>query len=150
MNGIPDDCEAACTPVFYCSGKTSSLGTVPFLTTTGLPSAVEQNATAMRITANNMIPGNIGFLLYGYAKGDLNYHGGKLCIKAPVIKSFPSKFADANGQMFRNFNQVISSGNDPMLTVGATVTSQWRGSDPADPAGFGDSLTNGCRFKICP
>ena len=34
-------------------------------------------------------------------------------------------------------------GLDPLLTVGQRVRAQWYQRDPADPSGFGDSLTNG-------
>ena len=57
--------------------------------------------------------------MYSFARGSLNFHGGKLCVKAPFAR---------------------------LLTAGAEVVAQWR--DPC--AGFGDSLTNGVEFSICP
>ena len=50
----------------------------------------------------------------------------------------------------RNFNQLIQSGSNPALTCGATVFAQVRQRDTADPAGFGDNLSNGVRFVIGP
>jgi M6 family metalloprotease-like protein len=149
-NGILDVCEADCAPVFFCSGKTSSLGLVPFLTSDGLPSASAANLLPFRIIGNDLIPDNFGFLIYGYKKGDLDYHGGKLCVKSPVIKAFPIKQAKSDGTMLRNFNSVIAAGNDPMLTVGQVIAAQYRQSDSTNPLGFGDTLTNGIRFQICP
>ena len=54
------------------------------------------------------------------------------------------------GILKSNLNKRIQSGVDPMLTAGAQVYAQWRQRDPNDPAGFGDSLTNGLTFAIQP
>ena len=54
------------------------------------------------------------------------------------------------GILKRNFNNAIQGGNDPLLTAGQTVFAQWRQRDPADPAGFGDGLTDGIKFIIEP
>jgi hypothetical protein len=50
----------------------------------------------------------------------------------------------------RNFNELIQSGTDPALSIGANVWVQVRQRDTADPTGFGDNLSNGVRFVICP
>jgi hypothetical protein len=55
-----------------------------------------------------------------------------------------------SGILKSNLNNRIQSGVDPMLTAGAHVYAQWRQRDPNDPAGFGDSLTNGLTFAVQP
>ncbi len=144
-----------CTSVAtYCTGKTNSLGCVPFLTSNGAPSA--SATTAFQVIGNDMIPGEAGFLLYSFKKSNLNFHGGKLCVKAPVSRLLPPKVASGTGTppcsgfLKRNLNATIQSGSDPLLTPGQTVNVQWRQRDPADPAGFGDSLTDGLNFTINP
>jgi hypothetical protein len=141
-------------PVTYCTGKTSSLGCVPFVSTSGTPSAT---ATApFGIRAGDVLPGEIGFLLYGSKTSNLSFHGGKLCIKAQITRLLPPQSAKAigtppcSGLIKRDFNQRIQSGVDPQLTAGRRVVAQWSLRDPADPAGFGDSLTDAVRFEICP
>ncbi len=140
-------------PGIYCTGKTSSAGCVPFLTFQGTPSATSTGT--FRVTANDVVPAEAGFLLYASKKGNLNFHGGKLCVKAPIVRT-PAKGAISAGAgcsgwvLRRDFNATIQSGNDPALSVGATVFAQWRQRDPLDPAGFGDGLSDGLRFAIAP
>ncbi len=142
------------TVVTYCTGKTSSLGCVPFLSSTGTPSV---SATLpFRVTANDLVPGEAGFYLYGVnGRLNLNFHGGKLCVKAPFARLLPAKVATSSlpppcqGRIVTNFNNRIQSGSDPVLTAGQCVTMQLRQRHPGDPAGFGDSLTDGIDFIIC-
>ncbi len=151
-NGVLDDCEPGIAIEFYCSGKTNSAGCVPFLTTTGSPSATD--TSPFRIVANDVVPGQAGFLIYAFKKANLNFHGGKLCVKAPFQRSI-AKLPKSGGtgctaETLRfNFNSRIQSGQDPLLTVGQAVRAQWFQRDPLDPSGFGDSLTNGVSFTIC-
>ncbi len=136
----------------YCTGKTNSIGCVPFITTTGTPSTV--GTAPFRIVANDVLPGEAGFLLYSCKKANLNFHGGKLCVKAPFTRALPPKTGKAGSggcsgaTLSRNFNKTIQSGNDPTLTPGKKVYAQWFQRDPNDPAGFGDALTNAVCFTI--
>jgi hypothetical protein len=134
----------------YCTGKTTSQGLVPFITFDGYPSVVNTNALPFRIIGNDLVPGESGILLFGFQKSDLDFHGGKLCIKAPVQKLFPVKQVQPDGSVLRNLNNVLLSPPDPMMTVGQRVYCQWRISDPTNPLGFGDALTDAVRFTISP
>ena len=121
----------------YCQGKLNSAGCVPFLTTSGLPSTT---GTQFRIVGNDMVPNEIGFLIYSGAKSNLNFHGGTLCVKSPFRRVLPAKSSGSagtppcSGSLLRNFNNVIQNGSDPTLTVGRTVRGQMYQRDPADPA----------------
>ncbi len=140
-------------PVPYCTGKTSSLGCVPFLATEGRASV--SSPDSFRIEGHDHLPSEAGLLLYSFKRSNLDFHGGKLCVKAP-FKRTGAKFAKntgappCTGVLGRNFNNTIQSGGDPALTAGKKVFVQWLQRDPADPAGFGDSLTNGASFLIAP
>ena len=140
--------------VAYCTGKTNSLGCVPFATWTGFASATAPQAFAL--SARDVLPGEAGILVYGFQPGNLTFHGGKLCVKSPLQRYLPVKLAKSTGLppcagvLTRNFNTRIQSGVDAMLTPGRTAYAQWRLRDPADPAGFGDGLTDGARFTIAP
>ena len=78
-----------------------------------------------------------------------------LCVKNPIVQR-PGRAALATGLppcsgiLKSNLNKRIQSGVDPMLTAGAQVYAQWRQRDQNDPAGFGDSLTNGLTFVVQP
>jgi hypothetical protein len=150
-NGIPDECEGGGSA--YCTGKTNSLGCVPFMSSVGFASAT--TPSPFQVIANDCLPNQIGFLLYAYTKNNLSFHGGTLCVKQITVP-FPVKAASATGSppctgvLKWNMNKRIQSGLDPMLTAGAQVYAQWRQRDPSDPAGFGDSLTNGLTFVVQP
>ncbi len=139
-------------PVTYCTGKTNSLGCVPFITTTGVPSV--SSAAPFRIVANDTV-NEVGRLWYGFKKSNLNFHGGKLCVKSP-LQRLTHKTPKQTGAppcswtLSRNFNARIQGGLDPQLTPGQTVFAQWRGRDPSEPQGFGNMLTDAVKFTIAP
>ncbi len=141
-------------PVTYCTGKTNSLGCVPFLATSGLPSA--SSPEPFDVLAHDVIPGAPGNLIYAFRPDATDFHGGKLCVKAPFQTLSPATTASALGaapcigQLSLDFNAYIQSGADPLLSVGQTAYLQWTQQDAADPAGFGDSLTDGLSLSICP
>ncbi len=140
-------------PTTYCTGKTNSVGCVPFITTSGTPSATATQP--FRILANDMVPLEVGDLVYGFKKHNLDFHGGKLCVKAPLFRTVhktpKSKGTPpCEGVHLFNFQNRIQNGLDPALTPGQTVFAQWRARDPGDPAGFGDALTDAVRFTIAP
>ena len=145
---------------FYCTGKTTSHGCVPFLSTTGTPSV--GSGLAFFINSNDHIQFESGKYLYSLGKADLNFHGGKLCVKSP-FKQLTSLIKGIDGipcvscapgfncRMFkRNFNQHIQSGIDPTLTAGASVKVQFVQRDPPNPSGWSDNLSNAVVFTIGP
>jgi hypothetical protein len=149
-------------PSYYCTAKTTSLGCVPFLTADqGLPSV--SSTVPWNVRSNDHEPANAGFLIYASKKASLDFHGGKLCVKppfvrTPVAKSKSTTCVNPMGtclvptcrQLRRNFNATIQSGSNPLLTAGALVRAQMFQRDPADPLGFGDNLSNGVVFVITP
>ncbi len=140
-------------PSSYCSGKPNSAGCVPFVSYTGTPSA--SSPAAFRIAANDVVPSEAGLLIYAQRKANLDFHGGKLCVKVPFVRTRSKAPVQTGGAcsgwtLHRDFNAVVQAGSDPSLTVGATVFAQWRQRDPGDPAGFGDGLTDALRFTVGP
>ncbi len=149
---VPGDGQDA--GAFYCAGKTTSQGCVPFLTAQGVPSVT--STVPFRVTSNDLVLGEAGFYIYGInGRSNLNFHGGKLCVKSPFQRLLPAKLAtDAmtppcSGRILTNFNNRIQNGSDPLLTAGQRVYMQLRQRDPSEPAGFGDNLTDGIDFIIC-
>ncbi len=139
----------------YCTGKTTSQGCVPFLTFTGAPSATSTGK--FWIQGEDFPAGEAGIMLYGYdGRANLNFHGGKLCVKAPLIRLLPPKVAAGTGAppctgvVKRNFNSRIQGGVDPLLTAGRQINAMWRLRDAGDPTGFTDALSNGIEFTILP
>jgi hypothetical protein len=142
-------------PTTYCQGKTNSQGCVPFLTFTGAPSVSDPNP--FRIMGEQVVPNEIGFFIYSLnGKSNLDFHNGKLCVKAPFVRAYPAKGTVDNGippctgTALINFNNRIQGGTDPGLIAGQEVHIQFRHRDPALNDGFDDSLTNGLEFTIAP
>ena len=147
---------------FYCTGKTGSNGCIPFLTTDAGTASVS-GTTPWNIRSNDENDAESGFLIYSFKKSNLNFHGGKLCVKAPFVRTPIAKnkavacidpFAQCTTtscrQMRRNFNAAVQGGGDPMLTAGQIVRAQMRQRDPTEPLGFGDNLSDGVNFTIAP
>ena len=65
----------------YCSGKQNSVGCVPSISTTGIPSSTSPSPFLIR--ANDVVPSQPGLLLYSFKKSNLAFHGGRLCVKVP-------------------------------------------------------------------
>ena len=127
------------------------------LSFTGAPSAT---SGTFNLFSDDHVEGEIGLYLYSFKKSSLAFHGGTLCVKAPfvrlttLIKSTDGVLCSScpgTCRMFkRNFNALIQSGTDPLLTPGARVNVQVRQRDPADPTGFGDNLSDAVSFVIGP
>ncbi len=152
-NSFADVAGGAPVANTYCTGKTSSVSCVPFISFTGAPSATA--TTPFQIRANDVVPAEAGFIIYSFQKSNLNFHGGKLCVKSPVVRTGAKAPKNPGGgcsgwTLTRNFNGTIQGGLDPALSVGATVRTQWRQRDPLDTTGFGDGLTDALAFTIAP
>lgn len=134
----------------YCVGKSSSLGCAPAIATLGRPAA----GGGFELTARDALPDQPGLLLYGFRRAFQPFHGGRLCVGAPLRRALPIAQAQGTGTppctgvLRVGFSKRIASGTDPLLTVGQNVFAQWRQRDPQDPAGFGDALSDAVRFTI--
>ncbi len=140
-------------PRKYGAGKPSSLGCTPFLAVVGL--ARVSGDGAFRILARDALPAEPGILFYGDAALDRPFHGGTLCVKPPLTRwaAGPAAASGAlpcTGEFELEFNARLRSGVDPSLTAGRIVHVQGIQRDPADPAGFGDSLTDAVAFLVLP
>ncbi len=137
----------------HCTGKPNSLGCAPRVTTLGTPGL--STSAPFDLIGNNIVPNEIGLLVYGTAgRANLDFHGGKLCVKLPATRLFPKQGSGSSaggpcpGELRYDFNGHLQSGADAALTVGARVNAQWRYRDPA--ASFGDGLTDAVEFCVNP
>ncbi len=155
-NAFPFD-PSGVAPELYCSGKVNSNFCVPFLSFNGFPSVSDSGA--FRIQANDVMQDEFGILIYGLnGRSNLNFHNAKLCVKTPFTRVLPPKNSGSSGTMGsgfclgelrRNFNATIQSGNDPLLTTGQQVNAQWFYRDPGVDS-FNDGLSDGIEFFINP
>lgn len=147
--------EVPCThPVVYCTAKPNSLGCTPSIGSSGAASAL--STSPFLVTGANFVNNKNGVLLYSSIQAATPFQGGTLCIAptathSPVLNSGGSSSGmDCSGAFAWDFNQRIQSGVDPTLIPKAVVYAQFFARDPADPTGFGTSLSNALRFDICP
>ncbi len=155
-NAMPFD-PSGTPPTLYCSGKLNTNFCAPFISYTGLASATL--TSAFRIQGNDIMPDEFGILIYSTnGSSNLGFHNGTLCVKAPFIRVLPPKNSGSagtmgsgfcSGELRRNFNTVIQSGGDPLLTTGQQVNAQWFYRDPGVDS-FNDGLTDGIEFFINP
>lgn len=151
ISSVGTDCGGAST---YCQGKLNSNFCLPFLTTVN--SASVSSTLPFRITGNDIIPDETGFLIYSInGRSNLNFHNGTLCVKAPFVRLLPPKNSGNTagglcpGELRVNFNNRIQSGVDTSLTVGQQVNAQFFYRDPGVDF-FNDGLTDGVEFTIQP
>lgn len=136
----------------YCVGKLNSAGCVSELTHVGSPSA--SSPVPFVIAALDVLPGRNGLLFYGAQRASAPFLGGVLCVAQPVRRTAVQTSSgvpgvlDCSGTFAFDFNARIQSGLDPLLSVGAFAAAQQWWRDPADPAGFGTSLSNALWFQI--
>ncbi len=137
----------------YCVAKPTSDGCLPFVGSAGIPSVT--SPAGFRVEARGVVAGATGFPVYGGQPATMPFHGGTLCVKAPLQRWQPAVTDVAgtgacDGVLGRDFNERLRSGVDPALTAGAVTHLQWRFRDPQDPTGHGDGLTNAIRFVVGP
>ncbi len=141
-------------PETFCQAKINSLFCSPTIEADGLASLTTDQR--FEITGRDVVPDETGMLLYGTSgRGNLPFHGGKLCVKAPLVRVFPAKSSGhagpglCSGVLRTDFNAHIRSGADPALEPGARVVAQWLYRDPPVDA-FGDGLTAALEFVVAP
>ena len=159
-NGVPDECDCP-VPVVYCTPKVNSLGCTPTISAVGTPSASATGGFTVR--ASNVRNQKPGLLLYGSTgRAAAPFQGGTLCINAPVRRAIG---ANSNGTalpandctgLYRldlnAFSHGLLGGNPgaALLTVGATIETQWWGRDPGFPAPNNVTLSAGLEYQVCP
>jgi hypothetical protein len=144
----------------YCTAKLNSLGCLPSISSTGLPSATAPAGFA--ISGNNVRNNKPGLLFYGVSgQASTPFQGGTLCV-APAIRrtpgvnsnGTPAPANDCSGVYLIDFNAFRAGalGGTPLAALsvpGTVVDAQWWGRDPGFPAPDNTTLSNGLHFVMC-
>ena len=142
-------CPAATT---YCTAKTNSLGCVPSMSSSGLPSA--SAATPFAVTCANVINQKNGILFYSHQPAAIPFQGGLLCANPPTQRTpvqssgGSASGSDCSGAFSFDFNAQIQGGIDATLTAGSEVFAQYWSRDPVSASTT--SLSNALRFLVQP
>ena len=145
----------------YCTAKVNSLGCTPAISASGQPSA--SLPAGFTISAANVRNNKPGLLLYGTnGLASIPFHGGTLCVNAPVKRSTsvnsagsPLPTNDCSGDYTIDMNAFASGalGGTPaaaLLVAGTTVHTQWWGRDPGFAAPDNITLSDGLEYTVCP
>jgi hypothetical protein len=138
-------------PTSYCTAKTNSLGCLPSISLSSLPSASAGSGCTLSTT---QVIGNRSGLFFHSKTGPIAapFHGGFMCVKSPTRRhalwNSGGTSGVCDGVFTEDFNAYISTGADPGLVAGVNVWIQTWSRDAAAP--FGDSLSNGVTTTICP
>jgi hypothetical protein len=132
----------------YCTGKTNSLGCVPFIGSFNQP---DKSAGSFTVTCNNVLNQKFGLLFFGTTQVATPFQGGTLCVGAPTQRtdSLSSGGATSGNSCSGSYSYQFTTarmnlfGMDP----GETYFAQWWMRDPASASTTG--LSNAVRFTVC-
>lgn len=137
-------------PAPYCTAKTTSLGCIPVISSSGEPSA--SAGSGFVITTAPVPGGNTGIFFYGKSgPAAAPFQGAFLCVQPPALRTPASNSGGTpglcDGAYSIDFNAYIASGVDPALVTGANVNLQAWFRDPPDPVS-GTGLSAALMFEI--
>lgn len=142
--------ECPCPPRTYCTAKTSSLGCVPAIGSSGVPSA--SNPTGFLVTCTSTLADKSGLFFYSTTgPKEAPFQGGWLCVKAPTRRTGLQNSGGVppcGGLFSFDFNAHIAGGSDPFLEPGQVVWGQYWSRDPQ--ASFNTNRSDAIEFLICP
>jgi hypothetical protein len=143
----------------YCASKLNSIGCLPAIAWTGLPSVAAGNGFTIR--AANVRNQKSGLLLYSLSgRSAAPFQGGTLCVASPVrrtpgVNSGGSALptSDCSGVYALDFNAFAAGalGGSPhpaLQTPGTAVDAQWWGRDPGFPPPNNSTLSDALEFVM--
>lgn len=132
--------DGACpAPQAYCTAKSTSLGSLPTIGSSGVAS-VGQNSFQLQLTGG--VPNVSAISFSGAARAALPFAGGWMCATTPLVRQ-PLVTLDASGaaQAPIAFAQGF---------VGQVRCFQWWLRDPQNPDGTNVALSNALEVTLCP
>lgn len=137
----------------YCTAKTASVGCLPAIGASGLPSA--SSPSGFPITCASVINNKNALLFYSLTGAQaLAFQGGTLCVKTPIRRTAVLNSGgnpppnDCSGTLSFDFNAFIAGGSDPLLVAGQQVNAQWWFRDPGFSPPNNTGLSNAIEFVI--
>jgi hypothetical protein len=134
--GVYGPCQPTST---YCTGKITSVGTVPSIGSANLPSLGTNN---FLLTVTQGPPNNNGLVYYGTAPNSQPFFNGFLCVQPPLLRS-PVVTLDGAGQGQVGFPITVD-------LMGSKRYLAWWMRDPAHPDGTNVTLSNALEVTFCP
>jgi hypothetical protein len=151
----------ATTPLVYCTAKLNSLGCLPSIGSSGVPSATA--GIGFAVSATNVRNNKSGLLFYGVnGPAASPFQNGTLCVQTPIKRTpavtsggNPSPANDCSGVFSIDMNAFALGhlGGSPLAalrTAGTVVNCQWWGRDPGFAPPNNTTLSDGLAYSICP
>ncbi|MFT7680252.1 MAG: hypothetical protein ACI8QC_004258 [Planctomycetota bacterium] len=133
----------------YCDPTLNSEGCGATIRGEGVPSL--SSSTPFLIHADQVVTNTFGFLVYGFAAGDLPLFEGSLCVAPPFGRRPPVPSGNGGacgGVLTEDFGTHLQSLADPALTVGTPIYAQFWYRDPASTTG--SNFTQALSFVLQP
>jgi Tol biopolymer transport system component len=136
----------------YCSAKQNSIGCVPVISSTGLPTVA--GTDDFFVTAINVLTNKAGVFFWGASPASIAFEGGTLCVHPPLARSpllnsgAEGSTPPCDGRYAFHFSQayVASKG----LSAGTTLFGQFWSRDPGFTAPNNVGLTDAVMFTLAP
>lgn len=150
IGALPFDAGYVPAPGTYCTAKVDSGGCLSAIGVAGDASLA--TSAPLTVSATNLLAGVNGLLFYGFGPQAAPFLGGTLCVSSPLTRT-ALQFSGlaggtCQGSFAFDFKAWALSGSDPGLQPGTLVYGQYWYRDPADPSGFGSSLSDAAQFGL--
>jgi hypothetical protein len=129
---------ACAEPFAYGTGKTTSLLTVPQLSSRSFPSV---GAAQFSLEVTQAVPNKVGLAFHGVGQASVPFQGGTLLVQPP-IERLPAVLLDGAGSASIAVPM-------PPSWAGTTRNFQFWFRDPDHPDGWGIGLSNGLEVVFC-
>jgi len=140
-------------PTTYCSAKLNSIGCLPAIGFSGVPS-LTMGVDDFRVAATNVRSHQLGMLIWGKAQTSAPFGGGTRCVGKPFRRTQlqdsggPVGLVDCNGYYSFHFSQAFMTANG--LQAGDVVYGQYWSRDPGYSPPNDIGLTNAVTFTVLP
>jgi len=137
----------------FCDAKVNAAGCQADIFWTGAPTLTGPDD--FHLGCNELINGDFGALIWGYAEANIPYMNGTLCVQPPIIRKRvqftagnAGGVADCSGNLHSGFSQPYMEGR--LLFAGTRVTAQYWYRDPDNLDGTGIALSDAVSFTVIP
>jgi len=141
----------------YCTAKTTSIGCIPAIGSTGAASATA--GSGFVVNASQMINNKSCLLFYGSTgQAAVPFQGGTLCVKTPIKRTTGTTTGgnpppnDCSGAPSIDMNTfaLTQVPGSILVTPGTTIDCQWWGRDPGFIAPNNTQLSDALEYVVGP
>jgi hypothetical protein len=148
VGAYPFDPQYVGAPSAYCTAKVTSIGCVPRIGASGVPSLT---GVGFDVHVDEVLSGTIGLVFWSRDPAAFAYAGGTLCLSPPFVRTPPlvaTTGGPCDGRLARTFTaQDLAAAG---LLPGDRMHLQWFFRDASHPDGTGLGLSDALEATIVP